>query len=186
MVKPLEENLSYPLAHPGSNTVIDFCWTDYMGLLNPSFKCGLPVMPNVNQSGKYILILPSLLHSFVYHQGIGTRLLCNLLTFKLLNINFFIFYLLQPSVPLVCNSWIQTKLQKWLKYWKKSNPNVPAVTDFNGGETEVLQKVIFDGDQLTEERARNCQWANSLGRTQIERLEGVTPAFADWHLKKCS
>ena len=61
---------------------------------------------------------------------------------------------------------------------------VPTVTDFNGGEMEVLQKVIFDGDQLTEEQARNCQWANTLARTQIERLEGVTPAFADWHLKK--
>ena len=61
---------------------------------------------------------------------------------------------------------------------------VPAVTNFNGGEIEVLQKVIFDGDQLTEERARNCQWANTLARTPTERLEGITPAFADWHLKK--
>lgn len=60
---------------------------------------------------------------------------------------------------------------------------VPSVT-LNGGETEVLQKVIFDGDQLTDERARNCQWANTLARTQLERLEGITPAFADWHLKK--
>lgn len=59
---------------------------------------------------------------------------------------------------------------------------VPTVT-LNGGETEVLEKVIFDGDQLTEERARNCQWANTLARTQLERLEGITP-FADWHLKK--
>ena len=55
---------------------------------------------------------------------------------------------------------------------------VPSVT-LNGGETEVLQKVIFDGDQLTDERARNCQWANTLARTQLERLEGTTPAFAD-------
>lgn len=60
---------------------------------------------------------------------------------------------------------------------------VPTVTS-NGGETEVVQKVIFDGDQLTEERAWNCQWANTLARTQLERLEGITPAFADWHLKK--
>ena len=51
--------------------------------------------------------------------------------------------------------------------------------NLNGGETEVLQKVIFDGDQLTDERARNCQWANTLARTQLERLEGITPAFAD-------
>lgn len=33
---------------------------------------------------------------------------------------------------------------------------VPTVTS-NGGESKILQKVIFDGDQLTEERARNCQ-----------------------------
>ena len=39
---------------------------------------------------------------------------------------------------------------------------------------------------LTEERARNCQWANTLAITPTERLEGITPAFADWHLKKCS
>lgn len=50
-----------------------------------------------------------------------------------------------------------------------------------GVKPEVLQKVFFDGDQLTEERAWNCQWANTLARTQTERLEGITLAFADWH-----
>lgn len=59
---------------------------------------------------------------------------------------------------------------------------VPTVTS-NGGESKILQKVIFDGDQLTEERARNCQWANTLAESPSERLEGLTPAFADWHLK---
>ena len=33
---------------------------------------------------------------------------------------------------------------------------VPTVT--LDGVTEVLDHVIFDGDQLTEERARNAQW----------------------------
>ena len=61
---------------------------------------------------------------------------------------------------------------------------VPTVTS-NGGESKILQKVIFDGDQLTEERARNCQQANTLGESpSADRLEGITPAFADWHLKK--
>ena len=59
---------------------------------------------------------------------------------------------------------------------------VPTVTMDN--EPEVVDHVIFDGDQLTEERARNTQWANSLAGTQTERMEGITPAFADWHLKK--
>ena len=60
---------------------------------------------------------------------------------------------------------------------------VPTVTR-DGTDTEVLQRVIFDGDQLTEERARNCQWANTLAETEVDRLDGITPAFADWHLKK--
>lgn len=59
---------------------------------------------------------------------------------------------------------------------------VPPVTLDN--EPVVLDHVILDGDQLTEERARNAQWANSLAGTQAERMEGITPAFADWHLKK--
>lgn len=59
---------------------------------------------------------------------------------------------------------------------------VPTVTLDN--EPVVLDHVILDGDQLTEERERNAQWANSLAGTQAERMEGITPAFADWHLKK--
>jgi hypothetical protein len=52
------------------------------------------------------------------------------------------------------------------------------------GETEILQRVFLDGDQLTEERARNAQLANTLADTPAERLEGLETAFADWHLGK--
>ena len=52
------------------------------------------------------------------------------------------------------------------------------------GEIVVLEKVIFDGDQLTEERARNAQWANVVADTSFDRLEGLEPTFGDWHLKK--
>lgn len=45
-------------------------------------------------------------------------------------------------------------------------------------------KIFFDGDQLTEERARNAQYANILAETELERLNGLEPTFADWHLKK--
>jgi hypothetical protein len=41
----------------------------------------------------------------------------------------------------------------------------------------VLQKTFLDGDQLTEERARNAQLANSLHNC-------FETAFADWHLGK--
>lgn len=60
------------------------------------------------------------------------------------------------------------------------------VPTHNGNETDakIIQRIFFDGDQLTEERARNCQWANTLAETAMDRLDGITPAFADWHLKK--
>ena len=59
---------------------------------------------------------------------------------------------------------------------------VPTV-EINGEEV-ILEKIIFDGDQLTEERARNAQWANVTADSQIDRLEGLEPTFGDWHLKK--
>lgn len=39
------------------------------------------------------------------------------------------------------------------------------------GEQQIIEKVIFDGDQLTEERSRNAQWANAMADTQFDRLE---------------
>ena len=52
------------------------------------------------------------------------------------------------------------------------------------GENVVLEKVIFDGDQLTEECARNAQWANAVADTPFDRLERLEPTFGYWHLKK--
>ena len=51
-------------------------------------------------------------------------------------------------------------------------------------QNEVLQRVFLDGDQLTEERARNAQLTNTLADTTYERLGGLETAFADWHLGK--
>ena len=52
------------------------------------------------------------------------------------------------------------------------------------GEVDILERVFLDGDQLTEERARNAQLANTLADTPIERLSGLETSFADWHLGK--
>lgn len=52
------------------------------------------------------------------------------------------------------------------------------------GKHEILQRVFLDGDQLTEERARNAQLANTLADTPTERLNGLETSFADWHLGK--
>ncbi len=51
------------------------------------------------------------------------------------------------------------------------------------GRKILLQSVFFDGDQLTEERARNVQWTFQDGDDSYDRLEGLDPAHADWHAK---
>ncbi len=38
----------------------------------------------------------------------------------------------------------------------------------NEEKNKVLEKIIFDGDQLTEERARNASWANIIADNEME------------------
>ena len=52
------------------------------------------------------------------------------------------------------------------------------------GKLKATEKIIFDGDQLTEERARNAQYANILTDNDIDRLSGLETSFGDWHMKK--
>lgn len=42
---------------------------------------------------------------------------------------------------------------------------------------------FFDGDSLTEERARNIQWVFKDGDNQFDRFEGLDPVHTDWHAK---
>lgn len=49
---------------------------------------------------------------------------------------------------------------------------------------DILENVTLDGDQLTEERARNVQCTFHFGNNPTERLEGLNPTFADWHMKR--
>lgn len=51
------------------------------------------------------------------------------------------------------------------------------------GGCEIRQAVFFDGDALTEERARNVQWMFKDGDCKIDRLEGLDPVHTDWHAK---
>ena len=52
----------------------------------------------------------------------------------------------------------------------------------NGVKEKVpISTVFFEGDQLTEERARNVQLARSDGADTLESLQGVWPKYEDWH-----
>lgn len=50
-------------------------------------------------------------------------------------------------------------------------------------ERIILDSIFLDGDQLTEERARNVQWVFQDGDNKFDRLEGLDPTHADWHAK---
>ena len=43
--------------------------------------------------------------------------------------------------------------------------------------------IFFDGDELTEERARNVQWAFTDGDNNKDCLKGLDPNHTDWHAK---
>ena len=52
-----------------------------------------------------------------------------------------------------------------------------------GDPKNILETIVFDGDALTEERARNVQWTFKDGDCPFDRLEGLDPSHADWHVK---
>ena len=57
------------------------------------------------------------------------------------------------------------------------------LTDVGSNQGEILEPIFFDGDALTEERARNAQWLFKDGDSRIDRLEGLDPVHTDWHTK---
>ena len=59
---------------------------------------------------------------------------------------------------------------------------VPTITNASG-DKEITSPVPMHGDQLFEERARNVEWTYRVGDTAFQKLEGISPEFADWHAK---
>ena len=54
-------------------------------------------------------------------------------------------------------------------------------TDDDTEHKEILEKIFFGGDQLTEEQSRNAIYARSDGDDSYEKLEGLIPKVEDWH-----
>ena len=49
------------------------------------------------------------------------------------------------------------------------------------GGSKDIKKIGFAGDQLTVERARNCQLIRAHSDSQTEALQGLMPFASDWH-----
>lgn len=60
---------------------------------------------------------------------------------------------------------------------------VPMAERHGFCDSEILEPIFFDGDALTEERARNTQWMFIDGDSKINRLEGLDPVHTDWQTK---
>jgi hypothetical protein len=69
--------------------------------------------------------------------------------------------------------------QMLLNNHKKYVPTTSSSAD----STDTAAIIPLHGDQIFEERARNVQWTFQDGDTNIDRLEGLTTEFADWHAK---
>lgn len=64
---------------------------------------------------------------------------------------------------------------------EKYLPLLKTTDDSGNEQVEILQKLFFGGDQLTEERARNARQGRADGDSNFERLEGFIPKVEDWH-----
>ena len=50
---------------------------------------------------------------------------------------------------------------------------------------EQMYKILFGGDQLTVERARNIQRVRDNSDTVSHHMDGLVPVSEDWHSKMC-
>lgn len=66
-----------------------------------------------------------------------------------------------------------------------------ATTVVNGIDEETqlvyqqIQTILFGGDQLTTERARNLKNAVSNSDSSSDHLKELIPVTEDWHAKMC-
>ena len=73
--------------------------------------------------------------------------------------------------------------QLMMKNQERYVPMRKSTSGCNVDEFVLQEPIFFDGDALTEERARNAQWMFKDGDSAIDRLEGLDPVHTDWHAK---
>ena len=95
---------------------------------------------------------------------------------------YFQYFYLQVPLGLIFKS--EQKTSEMAEIIKEIHEKyIPISSDIHG-VIDILSRVPFGGDQLTEERIVNTQKAFLGGDTQFKRLQGVDAKFEDWHLKK--
>ena len=62
---------------------------------------------------------------------------------------------------------------------------VPASSDLEAIDVELLHKILLGGDQLTVARARGAQSQHENSVHPKGQLNGFIPVVEDWHAKVC-
>ena len=96
--------------------------------------------------------------------------------------------MLLPKVPLGLLFHAENSTSEVIQILRKTQDRYVPMAEETDQEGEILKYVIcallFGGDQLTEERIINAQQGFKDGRNDYEMLQGLKPAYEDWHLKR--
>jgi L1 cell adhesion molecule like protein len=75
----------------------------------------------------------------------------------------------------------ETTTEGMIEIMKTAQSEYTPTVQVTSETREIVDTIAFEGDALTEERARHSQWARSDGDTEEERIDGLHPVNADWH-----
>ena len=135
---------------------------------------------------KSMSITPSTLHQngITVREGGGlkTKPKETCATYSQTELALLLFFLeLQYSLGLsLLNSNVSSEMAQLLA--TNQDKYVPHERNANG-DLLFTVPIFFDGDALTEERARNVQWAFIDGDDDIDCLRGLDRNHTDWHAK---
>ncbi|XP_066919718.1 uncharacterized protein [Clytia hemisphaerica] len=91
-------------------------------------------------------------------------------------------------VPLGLLFHAENSTSEIIQILRKVQERYVPMADETNEDGEIIKYIIsalaFGGDQLTEERIFNAQQGFRDARNDYEMLQGLKPAFEDWHLKR--
>ena len=98
------------------------------------------------------------------------------------------YFTISPQVPLGLLFHAENSTSEIIQIMRKVQDRYVPMADEIDEEGETIKHAIhallFGGDQLTEERIINAQQGFKDGRNDYEMIQGIKPAYEDWHLKR--
>ena len=93
-----------------------------------------------------------------------------------------------PQVPLGLLFHAENSTSEIIQILRKIQERYVPINEETNEDGDIIKHIIFalsfGGDQLTEERIINAQQGFRDGPNDYEMLQGLKPAYEDWHLKR--